>query len=169
MTERWLPVVGFEGRYEVSDFGRVRSLDRYLVKKSRWGMETVELKEGRILRPGRMPGGHVSVSLGKKSRCVHELVLRAFVGPPPKGFECRHLNGTPNDNCLDNLQWSTRRRNFQDRKWHDGTTATKLRPDDVREMRTMFGVFSTAEIAARFGVCQGTVRYVRSGRLHSDV
>ena len=167
--ERWLPVVGFEGLYEVSDCGRVRSLPFEIRKKSRWGGDCVQINKGKVLSPGRMPGGHVSVSLGRKSRCVHELVLRAFVGPPPKGYECRHLNGTPNDNRLSNLQWSTRRRNFQDRKWHAGTTTTKLRPDDVREMRSMFGVFTTAEIAARFGVCQGTVRYVRAGRLHSDV
>ena len=105
MTETWKAVPGYEGRYEVSDQGRVRSFRRS--------------KQGRELRPGRMPAGHVSVALGRgNSRCVHELVLLAFVGFPPPNHECRHLNGIPSDNRLENLCWGTRSENILDAVRH---------------------------------------------------
>ena len=113
MSEIWKPIPGYEGLYEVSDQGRVKSYRRY--------------PEGRLLRPGCMSGGHVSVSLGiKNSLCVHALVLLAFVGPPPEKHECRHLNGNPSDNRLENLRWGTRSENIADAIRH-GTWSTPER------------------------------------------
>jgi len=113
MTENWKAVPGHEGRYEVSDLGRVKSFCRR--------------KEGVFLRPGRMPGGHLSVALGKgNSQCVHKLVLFAFVGPPPEKHECLHANGVPADNRLENLRWGTRGENIRDAIKH-GTWMTLQR------------------------------------------
>jgi hypothetical protein len=113
MDERWLPIPGYEGLYEVSDMGRVRSFRRGA--------------GGRMLRPGRMPAGHMSVALGRgNSQCVHKLVLLAFVGPAPDRHECRHLNGVPADNRLENLKWGTRGENIRDAIAH-GTWETPAR------------------------------------------
>lgn len=105
MTEEWRPVVGFEGLYEVSDQGRVRSAPR---PKTRGG----------LLRPGGHRSGHLHVVLSRAGRVctrqVHRLVLEAFTGPCPEGQECRHLNGDPADNRHVNLCWGTRSENVQD-------------------------------------------------------
>lgn len=105
-VERWLPVVGYEGLYEVSDQGRVRSLDRESVNAS-----ATYTRRGRMLRPTTKDSGHLYVSLwnnGSRIKAkVHRLVLEAFVGPCPPGHECCHWNDVPYDNRLGNLRWGT--------------------------------------------------------------
>jgi hypothetical protein len=111
VTEVWKDIPGYEGRYQVSDLGRVRSLD-HRVRLVSQGVETTRLSPGKILRPGPSPTGHLSVSLGKgNSKGVHTLVLLAFVGPRPEGQESLHLNHTPADNRLVNLRYGTRSEN----------------------------------------------------------
>ena len=110
VNEIWKPIPGYEGKYEVSDQGRIRSFRRN--------------PKGYLLKPGRMPEGHLSVSLGRKnSQCVHKLVLLAFVGLAPDGHECCHNNGNPADNRLENLRWGTRSENIKDAVKH-GTWLT---------------------------------------------
>lgn len=116
--EQWRPVVGWDGVYEVSDFGRVRSVDR-----------TVTYRDGRVRRyPSRVLAvghhgiGHEHVVLcydgRNETRQVHLLVMAAFVGPAPDGMECLHLDGDPTNNRLDNLRWGTRSENNYDRVRH---------------------------------------------------
>lgn len=116
--ERWLQVVGFEGMYEVSSLGRVRSVDRILpyerTDQYSGRKITVERhRKGQLLRPGRKPSGHVSVALGRgNSQDVHVLVLTAFRGPCPDGCEALHWNDISDDNRLANLRWGTRSQNM---------------------------------------------------------
>lgn len=112
MIERWLPVVGYEGLYEVSDQGRVRSLDR-LVPHGRGG--TMRRRKGQVLKPGLSSAGYETVTLGKRgSHGIHVLMLTAFVGPCPPGHECRHLDDVRTHNRLPNLAWGTRSDNMKD-------------------------------------------------------
>lgn len=115
MTERWKPAPGWEGYYEVSDHGRVRSIGR-----------TVTYVDGRVRAfPGREIGmhpdsrGHMQARLAKEGRkhpvAVHKLVLTAFVGPAPDGFECCHHDDDKTNNHLSNLRWDTRSANLYDR------------------------------------------------------
>ena len=125
--EIWKDVPGYEGQYQVSNKGRVRSLDREIEQMSRWGTPYKKSVKGITLRPGRMPAGHVSVSLGRcNSQCVHKLVLLAFAGPAPEDHECLHANGDPSDNRLENLRWGTRSDNIRDAV-HHGTWMTPAR------------------------------------------
>jgi hypothetical protein len=113
MTENWRPVVGYEGRYEVSDQGRVKSLARLVIKSDGRHQPRTE----RILKQARTRGGHMAVCLsnnGQRVRLVHHLVLEAFVGPRPLGMECCHSNDTGHDNRLENLRWDTRHNNLLD-------------------------------------------------------
>jgi hypothetical protein len=113
VTERWLPVVGAEGRYEVSDLGNVRSVD-HRVRLVCHGVETTRQVHGRKLRPAPSRSGHLSAVIGKgNTRLVHQLVLEAFVGPRPVGFETLHLNHQPADNRLENLVWGPRSENLR--------------------------------------------------------
>lgn len=129
--EQWRPVVGYEGIYEVSDQGRVRSVDRE-VRASRGGGTFT--KAGQLLKPGRVGKDreHQYVCLSRdgkvRNRLVHRLVLEAFVGPCPDGLEALHDNDDATDNRLENLSWGTRARNIADRTRNGkggGTRATE--------------------------------------------
>lgn len=112
--ERWLPVVGWEGWYEVSDQGRVKSLARIVMRSN--GAPPLHVRE-RILKPGKDGGGYLQVGLWRDgqqtTRKVHALVLEAWVGPCPPGEECCHLLGNEN-NRLENILWDTRDANARD-------------------------------------------------------
>ncbi|WP_396897297.1 NUMOD4 motif-containing HNH endonuclease [Mycolicibacterium fortuitum] len=121
MEERWVPIPGLVGFYEVSDQGRVRSLDR--IQQRRHGV-SYPLK-GRVLKPSKSgkPGkDYSSVGLcgpdSKVFRHVHRLVLETFVGPCPAGMEACHNNGDRFDNRLENLRWDTRSNNNLDKNKH---------------------------------------------------
>ena len=140
MQEVWKAVPGYEGRYEVSDQGRVRSLDRTVNQKSRWGTLYTSTRKGQLLRPGRMPGGHLSVVIGRgNSQCVHKLVLLAFVGPAPDKHECCHNNGNPADNRLENLRWGTRSENIKDAYAHGARDREKNRAALAKGRVTRWG------------------------------
>lgn len=120
--ERWLPVPGYEGGYEVSNHGRVRSLDRTIVTSN----GVVRRQPGRTLTPHSLPKGHLFVKVGSRARgnrakhhLVHRLVLEAFVGPCPPGMEACHWDGDPTNNRVDNLRWDTPSANQHDKK-HQG-------------------------------------------------
>jgi hypothetical protein len=104
LTEQWLPVSGYEGCYEVSDQGRVKSLERF-------GSDGRRVHE-KILKPmliGRPKYGAVALHRDgiRNVRKVHHLVLEAFIGPRPIGMMGLHDNDIQTDNRLSNLQWGT--------------------------------------------------------------
>jgi hypothetical protein len=114
MAERWLDVVGYEEIYQVSDYGRVRSLDRVNCRGRRL--------KGKILKLSKNPTGYLSVDLcnGQKrtKKKVHVLVLEAFRGECPEGKESCHYDGNPANNCLENLRWDTHSSNIFDKVRH---------------------------------------------------
>lgn len=173
MSEIWRAVPGFEGSYEVSDQGRVRSLARSVMCSGSIKGTYASRKPGRLLRPGRMAAGHLSVSLGKgNSRCVHKLVLLAFVGPCPPRKEARHINGDETDNRLQNLVWDTRGNNNRDKKWHKGCAQYKLSPADITEIKRGLeagGRYLVRNLAAAFNVSESTIYCIKRGRIHVDV
>jgi NUMOD4 motif-containing protein/HNH endonuclease len=125
VVERWLPVVGWIGHYEVSDLGRVRSLDRVLIDR----LGRVRKYSGRVLRQTANRSDYRRVSLKahgvRRESLVHHLVLNAFVGPMPPGQMGCHGNGTPSDNRLSNLRWGTNSDNLRDAVRHGTHGMTK--------------------------------------------
>ena len=114
--ERWKDVPGWEGRYQVSDKGRVRSLSRRVVTLGRGWKQSTRVYPGRMLKAG---GSTFSVDLvdsGKSRRGARVccLVLEAFIGPCPDGLECCHYDDDPFNNCLENLRWDTHAANMAD-------------------------------------------------------
>lgn len=108
----WVAVKGYEGLYEVSDRGRVRSLDRWAENR---GSKTRMFLKGKLLSPRSNRGyPHVSLSKGGKVRPfgVHVLVAIAFLPPPNPGQDqVNHKDGDPTNNCWDNLEWATSQEN----------------------------------------------------------
>jgi len=119
--EVWKSVTIRKG-YEVSNFGRVRSLDRLVeyVDKRRSYNKREYLHKGRILRPQNGPSGYLTVHLGYKhmNKYIHHLVMGAFVGKTPKGLEICHNDGNKKNNRLDNLRFDTHWSNNFDRERH---------------------------------------------------
>lgn len=109
--EEWKPVPGHEGSYEVSSEGRVRSLDREIVRSNG---HTYALK-GKVLAQIVSLHGRKQVNLSGKTRLVHQLVLEAFVGPRPEGTECCHYDDDRGNNRLSNLRWGTSSENELDK------------------------------------------------------
>lgn len=118
-SEEWRPVVGYDGYYEVSSQGRVRSLDRLVTFGTRQRQVI-----GRVLKPGKTIHGVYFVNLSvdglKQLSRVHRMVLEAFVGPCPEGMEGCHYNDDKSDNRLVNLRWDTHSANMHDRTRNGG-------------------------------------------------
>lgn len=108
------------------------------------------------------------VSVRNRMHFVHRLVLEAFVGPCPPGFECRHLDGDPSNNCLDNLAWGTPKSNQGDRVRHGTSNRgernwnTILTTAVVRQLRTEYaaGGIGYRKLATKFGLHPVHVRKV---------
>lgn len=153
--ENWKPVFGFEGLYDVSDHGRVRTVKTARIKKP-----TPNPKDGRL-----------NILLWNGNKCkmmkVHRLVLFAFVGPPPKKHECCHGDGNPQNNLMGNLRWDTTAANQADRVKH-GTSnrgercgSAKLTEQQVRAIREDTRIQRL--IALDYGIRANTVSRIKSG------
>ena len=119
-AEQWRPIAGYEGLYEVSDMGRVKSLDR--VVKTKNGRE--KRLKGLVLAAVYGERGRRQVTLSKDSRSrtllVAPLVAAAFIGPRPEGYFVAHGPLGNSSNAVQNLSYKTPTGNALDR-WRDGT------------------------------------------------
>lgn len=153
--EIWKPVVGFEGRYAVSNLGRVKNVKTKRIKKP-----TPDKKDGRLF---------LLLWNGNKAKAVRvgRLVLLAFRGPPPNGHEGCHNDGNPANNRLTNLRWDTPSANQRDRVRH-GTSnrgeqcgTSKLTEKQVLAIREDGRL--QREIAEEYGVQQSVISRIKSG------
>lgn len=114
-SEIWLAVPEYEGIYEVSSHGKVRSLTRQI---ARTGGDP-HTRRGRVMKPVANSQGYMVVTLRangrKSSKRVHHLVLLAFVGPRPEGTWGLHNDDVKSNNHVDNLYWGTPAHNARDR------------------------------------------------------
>lgn len=169
--EIWKPIPQYENIYEVSNKGRVRSLDR-LGSNSRYGDMILK---GRILKPTTNSWGYVVYRLCKVEQGLssqtdfksHRLVAMAFIPNPENKPQVNHLNGVKNDNRVENLEWCTMSENLL----HAGEIGLKLYKkgsdiynakftmEDVREIRSNYRnkKESHAKIAKRYNVNKNTI------------
>ena len=127
----WKPISGFEGLYEVSNTGEVRSVDR--IVETKYKNNYIEkFYKGKRIKGSPNPSGHLTVTLpDRKKKYIHTIVLETFVGQS-EGMLCRHLNGNPADNRVENLQWGTHLENSQDAKDHRQDEIAALKAEIVR-------------------------------------
>lgn len=166
-------MVGYEGRYEVSDLGRVRSL--YREWTDTWGRNCH--RNGIVLKQQINAWGYPIVKLyrhagkGRNTNVAH-IVIEAFVGSRPDGMEVCHGDGYPANSALTNLRYDTPVGNQADRVRH-GThnrgsrhPRAKLCEDDVIQIRMMVrdGMAPTWAIAEAFGIAASGVSNIVAGR-----
>jgi hypothetical protein len=168
-NEQWRPVLNYEGHYEVSDLGRVRSIARVIPHKwsgSRTVPTRILISHTGTTRRHRYPVVDLRTPDHKRHTLkVHRLVLEAFIGPRPDGYVCCHANDDPADNRLDNLRWDTCSANTWDavrngchqqtrkthcRQDHEYTAAnTYLRPNGGRGCRVCRSAAQRKYVAVR--------------------
>lgn len=181
--ERWLPIPGYEEIYEVSDLGRVRSLDRVIYKRvTRDGPFVRTRRKGKILSGALDTHGYWMVNLcvdgTSKTALVHQLVLTAFVCSKPEGLECRHLDGVRVNNRLSNLIWGTTLENSEDKKRH-GTVSpprgenhgrSKLNESAIRDIRArMVSGETAASVGRSYNISGHHVRKIANRRAWAHV
>lgn len=167
-TERWRPVVGFEGRHEVSSEGRVRS--------TRFKNGSTDRPcQPRIRKLTLRANGYRQIAFGLGTRrgtklffYVHRLVLAAFKGPCPDGHEASHLNGTRDDNRPENLSWESPASNNARKVEHGtdpsgerGSRAKLTRPQVDGIRRRAANGETDAALAREHHVGSQTIRRVR--------
>ena len=159
MTEVWKWIPGYEGRYEVSDLGRIRSYSRSIAYNQL-------NRPPEIMNPwveSRESCQYLVIGLRHPVRRlwtvrVHTLVLLAFVGERPDGMQCAHNDGNCQNNCLSNLRYATPAENIHDKVTHNTQTrgeshpTARLTDNQVRQIRSMQGTMAVKDIASAFGI-----------------
>ena len=161
--ETWKPVPGYEGQYEVSDYGRVWSIERWVAYSNGRGRR----QPGRMLKLMPDGNGYLRVTLAGATRHVHILVLEAFAEPRPPGMDACHGPGGRLDNRWpENLRYGSRSQNLGADKHRDGTMAhAKLDEAAVLAFLARRAQGDTyAVIASDYGVTRITVWNAVTGR-----
>lgn len=167
MTEVWKDVVGYEGRYQVSDLGRVKSLPN---KRRKTEIIMKQAKYARTEHRVINLTSEVSGSWKQRLHYVHRLVLEAFRGPCPAGMESCHNDGNPTNNRLNNLRWDTDKSNQADRLKHGTSNRGSQNPSsilnevDVGVIKTRLKTESLRAIADDYGVSHLTIKAIRNNQ-----
>lgn len=156
--EIWKPVNGYEGTYEVSNFGNIKRIKH------------AQGTKGLIILKQRDQGCNLKVELCKdgiqKKHYVHHVVLKAFVGDKPEGLECCHNDGNYKNNHLENLRWDTRSSNVQDAIRHgtfnrpkgEKSHCSKLKNTDILQIRKLLSDgLPQRKIGNMFGVTHSII------------
>lgn len=177
--EKWKDIPGYEGSYQVSDQGRVRSLDRYVTNHSKlqfWPSQIIKQRHNRT--------GYVLVSLrgiDKKTRKrkVHRLVAMAFLSNNDYSLDVDHKDGNKDNNVLHNLEWVNRSENLR-RAYKNGLRVStfknkpsfrrKLTNEQVMRARKDYMDGKTSvEIAKELGMSQSAAYDMLSGKHYRNV
>lgn len=174
-NELWKPIPSWEGFYEASSTGRIRSLDRPKANPIGRGRGS----KGRVLVQVRSAGSpYLKVSLTDGARriqeSVHILVATAFHGPRPAAhMEVRHANDIKDDNRASNLKWGSAADNYED-SYRNGRRSTRrlhrlLTEADVRAVKLALTVLTVNTVALQFGLPHHCVRSIALGKTYKWV
>ena len=160
-VEIWKAIEGYEGLYEVSSYGRVKSLKRERVI---------------ILKPGIRSTGHLCVNLYKNNHrfnyTVHRLVAKTFISLDKYRGYVNHLDGNKQNSRCDNLEWVTSSENqlhayqvgLRKRPLGIDNPNSKLTKDDISQIKYLYGHFTEKELAAIYGVSRVNISNIHHGK-----
>lgn len=169
MQEEWKPIKGYEGYYEISSFGTVKSLSRTIYTVWKNGEPGTYFQKGRILatkecsknKKGWQTYLQVCLSVNgmQKYKMVHRLVAEAFLEHPAGKDYVNHKDGNKHNNCVDNLEWVTQKENIEHCiKTLNTRVVTPVVCVETGEM------FSSTREAARFaGVSRSSISMAING------
>lgn len=177
MSERWAPVKGFEGLYEVSDLGSVRSVSRVVEFISQGKTVKRRVRSKVLSQSFKGNGGRArayrSITLwcGEKcmSREVHSIVATAFLGLRPEGLHVCHKDGDGLNNRLDNLYYGTPSQNAEDALRHgtkpvgEKASHAKLNEGQVRAILAERWSSTRVALSKKYGVSLHTIHEIVSG------
>ena len=178
--EIWKGIHGWENFYQVSNFGRVRSLTRTIYAKRPYGSAGYRIYKGKILKTDNIKSyPHIKLTKNSKSICinVHRLVLENFIGPCPKNYECCHWDNNRKNNKLSNLRWASRKDNMADKKRH-GTQnnirgekihCAKLNSKKVIKIRKLKGIISSRKVGIKFNISKSQILDIWNNKSWSHV
>jgi hypothetical protein len=176
--ETFVDIIGYEGLYQISNFGKVRSLDR----KVNHPWVKVAIKKGKMMKTG-IKNGYAVILLQKngieKHYLIHRLVALHFIPNPENKPEVNHKNGNKLDNRATELEWATRKENHQHAlntglnyfrlKGLRGTESpnAKLNDEIVRDIRLKFssGKETVMNLAKKYGIDRSTIYYIIKRRI----
>jgi hypothetical protein len=169
LHEEWRAVVGFEGKHEVSNHGRVRSVPRDIIRSDGSPLHI----RGGLLTPSVDRDGYAFVCLsGRQARTIHTLVAKAFLGARPDGMQVNHKDGVKSNNHPSNLEYVTPRENTQHaiQLGLSDPARRKLNESLVREVHARRAAGETYKaIGAKVGASGHCVRHVIKGRTWKHV
>lgn len=153
MTEEWRDIVGFEGYFQISNMGNIRSLDRYIEYKN--GKKI--LRKGKNIRPVKCSNGYYEAQMSRDGKrtvmLLHRAVAQAFIPNPNNLPEVNHKDENIANNCVDNLEWCTSKynANYGTRNQRNFEKVNKKQQKPVNQL-TLSGEF----IKRWDGICQAS-------------
>lgn len=163
ILEEWRDIKDYEGIYQVSNLGRVRSIDRYLLQSN----GAIRHYEGRVLKGGHDATGRKQYSLYVNQKYVNKrpwiLVAEAFIGERPEGYHVCHIDGDHTNNKLTNLRYDTARENAIDfYRYGSKNPNGKLTIEQVLEIRKLYdtGNYSYNKLGEKFNIGKSMVGYI---------
>jgi hypothetical protein len=180
-NEIWQNIEGYEDCYQVSNLGRVKSLDRIIPHK---GHETQHIKgkicKGKIIKAG----GYVVVNISKNNNGkwikVHQLVAKAFIPNPENKREIDHINTIPTDNRVENLRWATRTENANNILTRQKNASSsknkkcnvKLTKEQIIEIKEQLSENNyrgiQTELAKKFNISITQINRIKLGKIWND-
>jgi NUMOD4 motif/HNH endonuclease len=171
MNEVWKDVVGYEGKYQVSNLGKVRSLDRYYPHNKGNGQR---LQPGKVMKFDITHRGYATVVFYKNDKRlryeVHALVAAAFLGKRPAKYHAHHKNHNKLDNRAANLTYIDGGKHAKHHNQGENFYAHKLTEKDVKEIRKRLAKGETQlSIAGDYGVSRSLVGQIKQGRTWTHI
>jgi hypothetical protein len=152
--EEWKPVKDFDGWYEISNLGNVRSVQRIIQHKpDRFSSKgKIQVNESKVRVQSANKSGHMHVQLYRNSkpvkRYVHRLVAEAFIPNPDNKPNVNHIDGNPKNNHYSNLEWCTQKENIR-HSFNTGLTPTKKRVKSISLITGNETEYESIAVAAR--------------------
>lgn len=166
MKEEWKDIKGYEGLYQISNFGRIRSSVWTLTHRN--GKQYK--REGRVLSYHLSHNGYLRVGLSidkkQKGYFVHRLVYEAFNGPIPEGFQVNHINEVKTDNRPENLNLMTPKENsnWGTGKWRGGKKRKKPITQCLLDGTEVFTYFSAKDAEADTNIPNSNIIHCCQGK-----
>ena len=170
--EIWKPIKGFEDRYEISNYGNVKTLTREVVEHRR-----TYIRKGKILNKYYNPDGYYAIKLYKgdatfKNTTAHRLVAETFLENPNNYLEINHKDGDPSNNYIENIEWCSKEQNVKhaydtglknpDNYKGESCTFSKLNTEQVLAIREEYstGTTSLSKLAKKYDVVMGNIHSI---------